>query len=116
MTTKTFEVRDRLTFIPVLAIRLDPADERDRWLLSRAGFGTTPEAQREYVIIYNLVKNEGTYDVYGWTGGARTLPHAHQYIIDHFDELENGAVVCVEHILGEREAPKESEQLTTEKE
>lgn len=28
-----------------------------------------------------------------------------------FDELENGAVVCVEHILGERTEPKTTEQV-----
>jgi hypothetical protein len=110
MITKTFEVRDRGTFIPMLAIKLEPADDRDRWLLGRAGFGTTPEAQREYVILYNLVQQKGTYDAYGWETGARTLPVAHQHIIDQFDALPNGAVVCVETILGERTTPKVSEQ------
>ena len=111
MTSKTFEIRDRGTFIPVLAIRLDPADDRDRWLLARAGYGTTPEAQGEYVILYNLVKvHEATYDAFGWQTTARTLPTAHRYIIENFNDLPNGAVVCVEYILGERGEPKKSEQ------
>jgi hypothetical protein len=113
MTTKTFEVRDKGTFIPVLAIRLNPVDERDRWLLGRAGYGTTVEAQRRYVIVYNLVSQEGTYDVYGWKSGARTMPVAHRHIEENFDTLPNGAVICVEHILEERTAPKVSEQFTS---
>ena len=108
MTTKTFEVRDVGTFIPVLAIRLDPVDERDRYLLAMAGYGTTPEAQREYVILMPLIDtSKATYDVYAWGGGrARTYPIAHKHIIDNFDALPNGAVVCVEYLLGERLEPK----------
>lgn len=113
MTTKTFEVRDRGTFVPMMAIRLDPADERDRWLLARAGYGRSPETQREYVILLNLTDGgRGTYDPAGWETRARTFPIAHQYIIDNFDALGNGSVICVEHILGERESPKVSEQVT----
>lgn len=36
MEVKTLEIRDRTTFIPALAIRLGPRDERDRWLCERA--------------------------------------------------------------------------------
>jgi hypothetical protein len=45
MTTKAFEIRDRATFIPAIAVRLDPADERERYLIARCGFGVTPSAQ-----------------------------------------------------------------------
>ena len=107
MTCKTIEIRDRGTFIPALLVRLDPTDERDRWLLGRAGFGTTPEAQGSYVLLINLVK-DAPYDAFGH-GRARTLQVAHQHAIDHFDDLSNGQVVCVEHLLGEREEPKVSE-------
>jgi hypothetical protein len=110
MTTKTFEIRDRGTFIPALAIRLDPVDDRDRWLLGRAGFGTTPEAQSTYVILHHLQSDQGTYDVFRHNP-ARTMRVAHQHIIENFDSLPNGAVIDVEYILGERETPKETEQL-----
>lgn len=46
METKTFEIRDDGTFIPVIGIRFDPDCERDRYLFGRAGFGTDPETQR----------------------------------------------------------------------
>ena len=84
MTCKTIEIRDRGTFVPALAVRLDPADERDRWLLSRAGFGTDAADQRGYVLL----------------------------IIEHFNSVENGAVVDVEYLLGERPEPKRSEAET----
>jgi hypothetical protein len=47
------------------------------------------------------------YDCYNWND--RTYKVAHKHIIEHFDELEDGAVIDVEYILGETEAPKKSE-------
>ena len=107
MTCKTIEIRDRGTFVPALLVRLDPADERDSWLLARAGFGDTPEAQAAYVLLINLVK-DAPYDPFGH-GPTRTLQVAHRHVIEHFDAIENGQVVCVEHLLGERAEPKVSE-------
>ena len=108
MTCKTVEIRDAGTFVPALAIRLDPADERDQWLLARAGFGVTADLQREYVLLVNLVK-DAPYDAFGH-GPARTLRVAHHHLIEHFDTVENGSVVDVEFLLGERPAPKQSER------
>lgn len=112
MIVKTFEIRDSGTFIPALAVRLEPETERDRYLLGRAGYGTTPGQQREYVFVAMLAGGTGlaTSDPYDWSE-ARTMPVAHKYIIGHFDELDSGDVVDVRHILGETEAPCESERL-----
>lgn len=107
MTCKTVEIRDRGTFIPALAIRLDPSDERDRYLLGRSGFGTTPEAQGSYVLLVNLVK-DAPYDAFGH-GPARTLGVVHRHLLAHFDDVPNGAVVDVEFLLGESAEPKSSE-------
>lgn len=107
MTCKTIEIRDRGTFIPALAIRLDPSDDRDRWLLARAGFGREAEDQGRYVLLINLVK-DAPYDPFGH-GPARTLGVVHQHLIEHFEEVGNGAVVDVEYLLGERAEPKTSE-------
>lgn len=112
MIAKTFEIRDRATFIPLLAVKLAPADERDRYLLARAGFGISPQAQAEYVVLHPLCTDRASSDPFKLGGGPRTYPHAGLYIIEHFDELPNGAVVDVEHILGESVAPKLSEQST----
>lgn len=108
MTCKTIEIRDRGTMVPALLVRLDPADERDRWLLARSGFGTSAEDQSKYVLLINLVK-DAPYDAFGH-GPARTLRIAHHHAIECFDLIVNGAVVDVEYLLDERSQPKASEQ------
>ena len=113
MKTKLFEVRDRLTFIPVIAIQLDPDYEEERYLLSRSGYGPTPIQQRSYVLLARTYGDNGqtgiSCDPYTW--GDRTMSNAHKYLIKNFDELESGAVIDVEYILGETAIPKVSELL-----
>jgi hypothetical protein len=111
MTTKTIEIRDRGTFIPALAIRLDPGSEADRYLLGRAGYGTSPETQKKYVTLMRINGGNGEAhcDPHDWPSGTRTFQVAHEYIIENFDALESGEVVDVEFILGETTAPKLSE-------
>ena len=38
MIARLFEIRDRGTFIPMLAVQCDAADENERYLLAHAGF------------------------------------------------------------------------------
>ncbi len=112
MIAKLFEVRDVGTFIPVLAVQMGPGGGRDRYLLDRAGFGATESAQERSVTLIQINGGSGAAycDPYDW-GGARTMVVAHDYILRHFDALESGAVVDVEHILGETTAPKAAEAL-----
>lgn len=112
MIAKTFEIRDAGTFIPVLAVKLQPGCEKDRYLLARAGYGRSPEDQSEYVLLSRIAGGFGhcTSDPYAWPGGARTIPFAHKYIIANFDRLEPGAVIDVEFLLGESAQAKPSEQ------
>jgi hypothetical protein len=102
MTTKLFEIRDRGTLVPALAIQVSKADG---WLMERAGFGETP-----MVYLIMLATEHCAYDPFHWPN-QRTMGNAHRYIEAHYDELENGAVVDVEYILGERGAPKVSEAV-----
>ena len=114
MDARTFEIRDAGTFIPVLAVKLRPASDSDRYLLARAGYGRTPEQQADYVWLAKIdggVGQSGS-DCYDWPGGCRTMQIAHDYIDRHWDELPSGAVVDVEHILGETSEPKRSECFT----
>lgn len=111
MQPKTFEIRDRATFIPAIALRLDPGTDRDRYLLARAGYGRLRSVQSGYILLScnvsggtDIIMNS---DPNAW--GGRTFPVAHRYIIEHWDELESGAVVDVEFIMGETVAPKQSE-------
>jgi len=110
MTCKTIEIRDAATFVPALAVRLAPESEADRYLFARAGYGTTPAAQGEYVVLVLINGGQGraTCDPYDWSN--RTYQVAHMWLIEHFDEIESGAVVDVEFILGARAEPKVSER------
>lgn len=111
MNTKTVEIRDAGTFIPALMVRLSPNDDRDLYLLARAGFGTTPSAQRTYTLLIHLTSIRCEYDPFSW--GDRTMTTAHQHIRERggFDAFRPGEVVDVQYVLGETDAPKVSEQF-----
>lgn len=103
MIMKCLEVRDRATFIPVVAINTVPANEGQRYLLRRAGYSSGGT-----IILVNLNDCRASNDPHEW--GGRTMPAAHVYIEMHFQELVDGAVVDVEFILGETKEPKRSER------
>ena len=109
MEVKTFEVRDEGTFISVLAVRLWPRSEEERYLLSRAGYGRTEADQigGDYVMLTRLDGGLCYYDHLMW--GNRTLGCAHAYIRTCWDDLQSGQVIDVQYILGETDKPKESE-------
>lgn len=110
MTSKTFEIRDRGTFIPVLAIRLDPATEADRFLISRAGYGKTPELQAGYILMIKLIDaSKSNYDPYKWTDPE--LREAHLHIRANFDSLPTGDVIDLEFLRGETSVKKLSEAI-----
>lgn len=96
METKMFEVRDRGTFIVTVATKLDSNEPTERRLLERGGFG----GDYPYVMLTELEYHKSTYDPYKWDN--RSLKTAHQHITKYFDELETGAVIDVEVILGEK--------------
>lgn len=103
--SKVVEIRDRGTFIPALATRIDPDNERERTLFARAGFGLEPATQREYVMLTMLTSARSQHDPFAW--GDRTMTSAHRFIAECWDTLTSGAVVDVEHLLGETAQPKE---------
>ena len=106
MQAKALELRDEGTCIMLLAVNMNPMNPQQRPLLRRCGY---PCDGRPNILITNLSAN-GTpawNDPYAW--GSRTYPVAHKYIIEHWDELEDGSVVDVSYILGETTAPKVSE-------
>lgn len=104
---KTFEIRDRSTFIPTLAVQLDPKNEQDRYLLARAGFGRLPTEQRQYIFLVHLEKPRAEWDPIAWND--RTMYTAHQHIVEWWADLNSGDVIDVEYLLKESESPKRSE-------
>lgn len=110
MQAKALEIRDAATFIPCLAVDMNPNNEEQRYLMRRCGY---PCDGRPNVIVTRLDGNgQATNDPYAWSTIARTWKVAHHWIIEHWNELKDGDVVCVEHILGERAEPKISERHT----
>ena len=108
MTAKTFEVRDKGTFIAVLAVQLESGNERDRFLLNRSGFGKTSAGQKRYVLLYKLYSDGfATYDAFRWEDS--TTQQAHLYINEYFDGLISGQVIDCEFLRGESRLPKVSE-------
>ena len=109
MQVRAFELRDRATFIAVLAVNLVPLNPAQHWLVRRCGYACEGENN---VILTRLDGNgKATNDPYAW--GDRTMQAAHNHIIDKWDELADGHVVDVEFILGEAPSPKVSERFTT---
>lgn len=109
--TKTFEIRDKGTFIPAIASRIAPFElaksDPDRYLMRRSGYG-------EPLVILTALEAHGSAahcDPQDWNG--RTWPVAHKHIADNWFELGSGAVIDVEFILGEKPEPKKSERLET---
>ena len=102
MEVKTLEIRDRATFIPVVAVRLSGRDVPEEYLLRRAGW-----YGREFVLLTELNGLRNNVFPYYWDD--RTYSTAHKYIIEYWDEIENGQVIDVEFILGETDKPKVSE-------
>ena len=118
MKTKAFEIRDRATFIPVIAIQMTPSidgpdEQKDAecFLLCRAGFSFESPS----VILCRMESIGILYSSCPYAWGSRTYCVAHKYIIEHFDELEPGAVIDVEFILGESKTCKVSERIDDER-
>ncbi len=113
MICKTFEIRDAMTFITVMAVKLEPATDQDNYLLMRAGYGFSKEEQLGYVGLVQIDGGRGmfTTDPYDW-GQNWTLHYAHLHINAHFDELPSGSVIDVQFLLGKAAAPVESESKT----
>lgn len=115
---KAFELRDSMTFIPIIAVLVDPAQptemgmtsEKERWLLRRCGY--TPCEVNVLLMDANgssCKQMNGTCSPQDWND--RTYQTAHNYIRDNWKHLKDGQVICVETILGERSYPKESEYV-----
>lgn len=99
---KRVEIRDAATTMPAIALRVTGgADDPILW---RAGFGEIP-----LVILVDIVGWRCQYDPYSWGTSARTLPAAHHWLTDNWEQHRDGGVVDVEYVLGEHKRPKEPE-------
>lgn len=131
--SKVVEIRDAATYIPALAVQLGSEDERERYLLSSAGFGRTAEEQGDYIMLCKVNGGEPCechIDPFAWGQSPRTMFVAHMYLVNRhrefnsdafvgppkhggFSTLPQGFLVDVENILGISSQPKLSEQETS---
>jgi hypothetical protein len=105
---KLFELRDKGTFIPLMCVKVPGGRrmtgyDRECWLVRRAGW---VESGGVYVI-HMTSTQRCHYDAFEW--GDRTFFNAHQFIEKNWNELPNGALIDVRHILGETDSPCETE-------
>jgi hypothetical protein len=104
------EIRDEGTNIPVLALQMLACNETQAYYIhERCGY------PRDGSSIMLMLLNDGkaTNDPYEWPAlgmGRRTLPVAHDWILNHFADLRDGDVVDVEFILNETTVKKISER------
>ncbi len=110
MTFKTLEIRDSGTLISAMAISmLAENDAQAYYVHDRCGHPNDGTS----IVLMRLDDMLATNDPYEWpsrVGSTRTMPVAHQFIIENFTRLRDGDVVDVEFILGERSTPKRSER------
>lgn len=108
MDVKLLEVRDEGTYLPCIAIRCDPANEAERYMLARAGYGRTARQQRGFVLFAPESDPKLRYNPYEW--GDRTRETAHAWIANNWDDIATGDVVDVRVILGEQILPARPER------
>lgn len=104
--TKLFELRDRATFIPVIASRIAPYEWNsiaDVYLAKRAGYG-------EPLIFLARLEGGSNAEWSSTDWSTRTMQVAHDYIAERWSDLASGEVVDVEFILGLTSSPKVSER------
>lgn len=109
MMIKMFEILDRNTFIPAIAIKMTSSQPKERWLLMKGGFTN----DIPLICLFPIHKTQVHWNYHNWND--RTFTVAHNFITQNFDELKSGAVIDVEFILGEKLFAKESERFAEQK-
>lgn len=104
MRVKVFEVRDHRTHIQVFALSTEPSPGQE-YGLERCGFRSGDAV----ILGYLDGGRESSADPYFW--GGRTMPAAHHYIAERFNDLRDGDVVDVRFILGETPEPCKSDRF-----
>jgi len=124
MLAKLFEVRDRATFIPVIAVHLAPTTPiicnrnllelpsdhpAELYLLNVLGYSGGQRTDfTPYILLARASCGDAHYDPNHWMD--RTMKTAHKYITENWIQINSGDVVDVEFILGETTEPKKSQR------
>lgn len=112
MVAKLIEIRDSGTFIPAIAIRCDPANAHEAYLLSRAGYGNTREKNNDYILLAKIDGGELSqlnYDPYAWNNGTMRSAHLWLTVDCNFEDLLDGQTLDVQFLNGITKQRKLSE-------
>jgi len=107
MIVKVLEIRDRMTFIPVMAVKMKSEDPTKQYYLRKVGYVD----ECNMVEVIRMDTDKCSHDPYGWDPPSRTMLEAHKYISKNWDLLNDGDVIDVEFILMESDSPKVSERF-----
>lgn len=99
------EIRDAATCIPAMAIKMQAANEGQRYLMRRCGYPDDGSS----IILMRLSSQQATSDYSQWD--SRTMQVAHHWLDFYFDEVQDGHVLDVEFILGLSDTAKASERF-----
>ena len=116
---KALELRDRGTFIPMLAVKVQVDSDfqsQEDWLLRKSGWG---RGQSGYYLFNSA--DDGSHFAVSCGDpeflhsqsfpSDRTYTVAFTYVSSHWDEFQSGDVVDVQCILRETEFPVESDRV-----
>lgn len=104
MESKVFEVRDRMTFIPLIAVRMNHREADERYLVRQAGW-------REEFLFGRMSNDSIALEHVARWRHCATLGTACEFIAQNWEALENGAVIDSEYIRGESKQPKVKQRL-----
>jgi hypothetical protein len=102
METKILEIRDRGTYLPVMATKMYSDNEIEWHYLRDQGY----PMDGSLIVVCKLTGCKSHYDKYKWDSTSRTMIIAHGFIEENYDSLKSGDVVDVEYILGETKTKK----------
>jgi hypothetical protein len=111
MVIKIFEIRSPATLIVVMAIKLSAANEAERYLLSRSGYGRSNKDYETYIMLQRIDMDTNCATTDPYKQDIYELREAHLFIKKNFDILKNGAVIDIEYITGKTSKPKDAERL-----
>src|SRR5262245_35324167 len=114
---KTFELRDHGTFIPVIAVLLNPIQpglygppDIDEYLLRRGGWAWYDPQKPADILLMHLQTNESHSNEFEWGPINRTMKIAHEFIQKQWANLRDAEVIDVAYILRETNECKKSER------
>lgn len=99
--SKIFEIRDKGTYIPILAVLMESNDPAENYHLKRFSWS--------HIYVFKIANGE---PVFKWEWEGRRISVIYPHITKHWYELQSGSVIDIQVLLGETTEPATSEMIT----